>query len=233
MLRKITKSVVDGAVPGARDAFIWDAELKGFGLKVTPKGRRVYLVQYRLPDGTTRRYTIGVHGSPWTPSQARAEALRILGLAQTGIDPAAEKRKAKTDISVSDLCERYKAEGGRTKKASTRIIESRIIELHIKPLLGRKQVRALTKADIDRFMRDVAEGKTAHDQKTGIRGRSIVTGGKSAANRTLGLLSPMLEFAVDEGLRSDNPARGVKKFREGRPARFLSDQELTCTGARL
>jgi len=65
---KINKSMIDGAKPGERDAFIWDSDLPGFGLKVTPAGGRVYIYQYRIaaPGETARttakRYTIGKHG---------------------------------------------------------------------------------------------------------------------------------------------------------------------------
>ena len=76
----ISKRSVDAAKPDARDSYLWDDELSGFGLKVTPAGRKVYLVQYRLGGrrGRVRRVTIGVHGRI-TPEQARTEAA-MLGL---------------------------------------------------------------------------------------------------------------------------------------------------------
>ena len=70
--------------------------LAAIGLKVTPAGRKVYLVQYRLGGrkGRTRRVTIGRHGE-LTPTAARAEAKRLLGEIAAGRDPAAERDKAK------------------------------------------------------------------------------------------------------------------------------------------
>jgi hypothetical protein len=79
MQARVTKRVVDAAAPTGRDQFVWDTDVKGFGLKVTPVGRKVYLLQTRV-GGRLRRYTIGTHGSPWTPDAARSEALRLLGL---------------------------------------------------------------------------------------------------------------------------------------------------------
>lgn len=233
MNRKITKRTVDEAKPSQKDQFIWDSELKGFGLKVTPKGRKVYIVQYRPPNGRTRRYTLGKHGSPWTPVNARTEATRLFGLIAAGEDPAEAKQTAREDVSVAELCDLYVQQGGRTKKVSTRNTERMLIARHIKPLVGKRFLLSLRRADIDKMMKDIADGKTASDQKTRLRGRSIVRGGKSAANRTLGLLSPMLEFAVEQGLRADNPARGVKKYKEGRPARFLSNEEIARLGDAL
>ena len=76
---RITKRVVDAAQPGSKDIYVWDDELSGFGLKVTPRGRKVYLIQYRLGGrkGRTRRVTIGQHGE-LTPATARAEGKRLL-----------------------------------------------------------------------------------------------------------------------------------------------------------
>ena len=61
---KISKRIVDAALPGPVDAYVWDEKMKGFGLKVTPAGKKVYLVQYRRGGrkGRTRRVTIGEHG---------------------------------------------------------------------------------------------------------------------------------------------------------------------------
>jgi hypothetical protein len=90
----ITKRTVDAATPSAKDAFLWDSELRGFGLKVTPAGGRIYVVQYRAGHGRgspTKRITIGKHGSLWTPTTARKEALRLLGMVAGGADPAGER----------------------------------------------------------------------------------------------------------------------------------------------
>jgi hypothetical protein len=54
---------VDAQRPGTRDGFVWDAGLVGFGLKITPAGSRIYIVQYRH-GSRIQRYTIGKHGSP-------------------------------------------------------------------------------------------------------------------------------------------------------------------------
>ncbi|HEX6102242.1 MAG TPA: Arm DNA-binding domain-containing protein [Alphaproteobacteria bacterium] len=76
---------------GDRDQYIWDFELPGFGVKVTPAGSRVYLVQYRIGGrkGRTRRVTIGRHGSI-TAEAARETAVRIKETINSGRDPAAE-----------------------------------------------------------------------------------------------------------------------------------------------
>ena len=74
---KLTKRAVEAAKPGQRDSILWDTDLKGFGCKVTPKGRRVYFVYYRTRDGQQRRPTIGAHGAT-TCEQARETARQWL-----------------------------------------------------------------------------------------------------------------------------------------------------------
>jgi integrase len=82
-------------------------------------------------------------------------------------------------------------------------------------------------------MADIAAGKTATDEKTGPRGRARVRGGQGTANRTTALLSSMLAFAVARGFRPDNPARGIKKYRQRDHDRFLSPEELKTLGEAL
>src|SRR5260370_41039843 len=72
---KITKRTVDAAQASDRVIWIWDSEGRGFGLKDTLGGQKIYVVQYRTRGRETpmRRYTTGKHGSPWTPATARQE----------------------------------------------------------------------------------------------------------------------------------------------------------------
>ena len=70
---KITKRVVDAAVPEGERYILWDDEIKGFGLLVMPSGIKSYFYQYRTAEGRQRRATIGKHGE-WTPTKAREKA---------------------------------------------------------------------------------------------------------------------------------------------------------------
>ena len=65
-MAKLTKRTVDAAKPGE---VIWDDELACFGLRVSEKGGRAYVVKYRA-KGRQRWLTIGRHG-PVTPEAAR------------------------------------------------------------------------------------------------------------------------------------------------------------------
>ncbi len=233
---KLTKSTVDKADPRVDDYFIWDSELKGFGLKVAKGGRKSYVCKYRAGNGRTaptRRMTIGAHGSPWTVDQARAEARKLLGRVANGEDPAKEKQEEKKQVTVAELCKQYLEVGTGTKKASTLATDEGRIARHIIPLLGKKMVRDLTRADIKRFLQDVASGKTSADIKTKLRGRAIVRGGKGTASRTVGLLGGIFSYAFDCGLIDVNPVRGVKHFADRKGNRYLSQEELVALGQAL
>ena len=79
MRDKIIKRTVEAIEPSPRDTFLWDAEIPGFGCKVTPKGARIYILQYSRCD-RDHRVTIGRHGVEFTAEQARNEARRLRGL---------------------------------------------------------------------------------------------------------------------------------------------------------
>ena len=232
---RITKRTVDALEKTGSEYFAWDADLIGFGVRVRESGAKTYVVKYRAGVGRnapTRRLTIGSVGK-LTSEEARRLAKAKLGEAATGGDPAGDRAKERADLTVSALADLYLEEGCETKKASTVLNDRSRIARHIKPLLGTKRVDAVTTADVERAMRDVANGKTAADEKTGKHGRAIVTGGKGAAGQVVALLSSMFAFAVARKIRTDNPAFGVKKYRTGKGERFLTSEELERLGAAI
>lgn len=229
MVGRLSKKRVEGTAPSSRDVRIWDGELPGFGCKITPQGRRIYILRYRAGD-RQRWYTIGPHGAPWTPETARREALRLLGLIAQGADPAAGRQANRKAVTVRALCDLYLAEGCATKKASTLATDRGRIARHIVPLLGARRAADVTRADIERFLQEVAAGRTKTDVRTGIRGRAIVEGGRGTASRTVGLLGGIFSFAVARGIRADNPIHGVRRFADRKRDRFLTAGELARLG---
>ncbi len=232
MHAKITLRMISSLITSDRDRFIWDTEIAGFGIKHTRVGSVIYIVQSRL-SGKLRRYTIGRHGAPWTPDKARREAISFLGRIANGEDPGEARRKRRRAPTVAQICDLYLKEGCELKKPST--IESDIgrIRRHIDPLLGSRRMEDIKRRHIEKFLLDVANGKTAVDIKTGLRGRSIVTGGKGTATRTLGLLGAIFQFALNRGVIEVNPVRGVKRFPDNKCTRFLSSKELANLGKAL
>src|SRR5215470_897455 len=111
---KFTKSAIDALPTTNKDVVYWDTGCPGFGLKVTPRGRRVFIVLYRTAGAGSRlrKYTIGPYGR-MTLHQARVLAQKIFTARLEGRDPAAEKQEAKRKIvadRVEDLLEAFIAQ---------------------------------------------------------------------------------------------------------------------------
>jgi integrase len=231
---RITKRTVDALKTTGREFVRWDGELTGFGVRVRASGSRSFVAVYRTGgrDTPLRRVTIGAVGKI-EADKAREEARKIIRQAELGHDRAAEKAKARAEMTFDKVCDLYVAEGCETKKPSTLTTDRGRIERHIKPLLGKKRVGEITRTDVEKFMRDVAAGKTAADEKTKPRGRAIVEGGKGTATRTVGLLGGIMSFAVARQLRSTNPVRGVKRYADRKRETFLSPAELSKIGVAL
>jgi integrase len=215
-VKRITKRVVDSTAPAANDRFLWDGELPGFGLKVTPRGAKTYVFQY-TKGRRKRRYTIGSHGAPWTPDEARKEALRQKGRVAAGYDPADERARAREVPVFSDFAKRYMEDYAKLKKKPSSLYENeRILEKLLKPRFGTQQLGHITRPDIARFHLD--------NRATPFQ-----------ANRAIALLSNMMNIAEKWGLRPDgsNPCRHIEKFPERRRQRFLSEAEWNQLGIAL
>jgi integrase len=239
MRGKVTKRAVDALEPSANgESVLWDQEVRGFGVRARTGGAKTYILHYRAGTGRgarLRKFTIGKHGSPWTPDMARIEAKRLLGQIASGEDPAERRDAGRKSLSVSELCDLYLAEGASHKKPSTLKADRGRIVHHIKPLLGRVLVNKIARGDIERMLIDVKGGKTAEPTpKEGERRPgSITTGGSGVAAQCVALLGTLLAFAVARGLRSDNPAHGVKKPPVRKMERFLSEEEIGRLAAAL
>lgn len=217
MPEKITKRLVDATKPGAKDVFVWDAEVKGFGLKVTPAGGKVYILQYRVEGGRTtapKRYTIGKHGSPWTADGARDEAIRLLGLVKAGTDPQAQKTdaraaasvKADTFATVADLfIERYAKPNTRSWEETKRLLDK-----HAVPVWGERPVKEITRRDVNRLLDGIVDD-----------------GKRVLANRVLAAVRKLFAWAASKDYVLGSPCAGVEPPAEEQSRdRVLTDGEL-------
>jgi integrase len=240
-MAKLTKRTVDAARSSGPDYFVWDGELPGFGLRAKATGAKSFIVQYRNANGRSRRLTIGRYGI-LTVEEARKAARIALADVSKGSDPVESRKLERGAVTIETLCREYidKAKRGliltrrgEPKRAITLYTDQGRIDHHIIPLIGSRTVKDLTAVDVRRFMHGVMSGKTATDVKTKARGRAIVTGGKGAASRAMGLLGGILSFAVSEGYRADNPARGIVKPKDGSREWRLDDAGYRELGKRL
>ncbi len=211
---KLTKRVIDQLQSMEKDQFYWDTGITGLALKVTPKGKKIFLVQYR-PGGRgtpTRKLTIGPYGDV-TFHKAQTEAKRILGLRAEGRDPAFEKQQAKhravsnkfADIA-NDFLTKH-ASQNRTVNETTRIIKRDVL-----PKWGKRSIHEIGKRDVNALLDAV-----------------VARGSHVMANRLLAALRKLFNWCVSRGTITASPCEGIAApHREKSRDRVLSDDELVA-----
>ncbi len=208
---KLTKTTVDTEQPGNDQRFVWDTELRGFGLKVFPTGVKSFVFQYRTPEGRSRRCTIGKYSDSLTADQARKLAKEMAFEVHAGRDPMGEKQARRDALTVNELLDLYvKSEKFADNAASTQAIDRGRIDRHLRPLLGNQFADKLTDDDVKKAHRAITEGKTACRTKTIARGLAKVTGGEGTANKAVILLSAAYSWAMNSGHTKGNPAAKMK-----------------------
>jgi integrase len=230
MPTKITKRAVDTATPKDTDFIIWDAEVKGFGLKITASkekvgangmpvktgGKKVYILQYRMGGrGTpTKRYTIADHGT-FTPDEARKEAERLKVLVRSGKDPAHEKReiqnahrldsagKNSVEAVGREFIDRHLSQrrsGGDT---------ARILEREVFSAWGKRPLGEIVRSDVLSLLDRIAD-----------------RGAPYARNRAAATIRKFFNWAISRSYIATNPAAGVEMLDEEERDRVLSDEEI-------
>ena len=210
---RLTARTVAAAKPGT---MLWDAELRGFGVRASRTGTRTFVLKYR--SGTRQRwFTIGAFGSPWTADRARDRAKVLLGVIVAGADPATDRDAARQVPTVAELAHRFLAEHVEVKaKPRTTFEYRRVLERFIVPELGRMRVTDIAVADISRL-------------------HHALRATPRQANITINVARKMFRLAETWGLREigSNPCVHVERYRETRRERFLSEQEIARLGEAL
>lgn len=207
---KLTKSAVDSARPGTTDYELRDTIVPGFLCKITPAGRKVFMLSYRTPKGERRKPSLGTYGQI-TVDQGRKLAQDFLASVRSGADPSQERQAARSAPTVKDLADRFMVEHSEARNKPSTVRGNRItLKVHVLPALGKIKV-----ADVKRS--DVAD----------LVGR--LRGTPTAANHCLSLLRKMFNLAELWGLRPDgtNPCRHIKKYTGSKRTRLITDEELT------
>lgn len=196
---KISKRSVDAApVPARTDAYYWDTDREGpqgFGLRVTPKGVRSYVFQYRLKGRPARRLTIGKHGA-LTPDEARGIAKGHARNVAEGRDPVEDarnkERKAK-DLAFPDFLDHFAEQCLKVEWVDSWKEAKRTLERHALPHLKRKGLPEITPDDIAAVIDP-------------LRTR------KPLARKVWAVLSRLFTFAIEERKlsRADNPMDAVR-----------------------
>jgi integrase len=215
---RLTKSTVKALpVPSDQLAVYWDKELSGFGVRVSPEGRKTYFLQCRTRVGRSVKLTLG-RADRITGEQARDAAGKHLAAIELGRDPAAElkaarkaERERREAPTIDLLWERFQAGYLAGKRPKTQSAYESWYRLHIKPRIGRTKVADLTDQRVERLHEEISAAT-----------------GPSTANRAHAVLSSMLTYAVKPlRLVTVNVAKGaVVRHKEHHRERTLSDAEL-------
>ena len=227
---RLSKSTVE-RVPrpeaGGRSV-LWDTELKGFGVRVTPAGVRTYILRYRTGgrDTPLRTHTIGRHGSPWTAEQARRRAIELLGQVRLGVDHAAERAAQRETVGrdaarredrmFDKLADRwFRQHVQRGGLRSEKDIEG-VLNRDLKPALAGRTVDDLTKEMVAEMLETIGE-------------RSA-----DAANKAFKWLRQMYNWFVEKGVVATSPLDKMKMpFPEGKRTRTLTLSEVVLVWVAL
>ncbi|MEM1150235.1 MAG: site-specific integrase [Pseudomonadota bacterium] len=200
---KITKGL---PAPSKGNRVYYDDVLKGFGVRVTARGKKAFVLNYRA-KGRERRLTIGGYPA-WTVVAARKKAEELRREVDFGNDPLEAREAELKAPTVRDLFERYVREHLPTKADQSKVDDLSMWTKRILPGLGRKKVADVTFTDCDALHRAVS--KTAPVQ----------------ANRMVSLLRKAFNLANRWGWMATNPAVGIRFNPEVKRERYLSKAEI-------
>ena len=213
MTQRLTQAFVDAQAANGGDRIVFDSQVPGLGLRITPAGTRIFIAQARV-GGRKRRVTLGF-ASDMALARARTEALHTLAAMRGGNDPVIERRArlsaaAAKGTTIAALAEKWMADFVRPKlKPRTAFDYQQLLTKHILPALGHLTVANVSHEDVERLHVDM--GRTPR-----------------RANYTIATVRTLLNFAIKHDLRpaASNPARGIKMYREKARERFLSEIEI-------
>jgi integrase len=232
----INTTLVKNTREGDREIWISDTKIRGFGLRVRPGRDKAYVFRYQA-EGKRRLKVLGAC-NVITAAQARKKALKLAGQVADDLDPVKEQKAQEAMVTLADFCDAYLIDAyagkvtyrKRPKKASTLAVDKGRIERHIKPIIGDIKLPDITGKEVARLYEAVLTGETAKEVKTGPRGKAVVTGGPTAANRVIGLLGGILSYARKKHLIDANPVHGFEKHADNERERVLTPKELEAVG---
>jgi integrase len=210
---RLIKSIIDALPTPEKEIVYWDEALPGFGLKITPKGRKVFIVLYRAGGSSgsrLRKYTIGPYGRI-TLHNARLQAQKVLAARLDGRDPAMEKREARRRITVDTVAEivAFYAKQHLSKRRSGPVM-TQILQRELVERWGSRSVHEVSKRDIIDLITAVVD-----------------RGAPMGANHTLRVTRAFFNWCLGRAILERSPCDGVKaptiaKTRD----RVLTDKEL-------
>ncbi len=211
----LTPRLAREAKSNGKDTILFDKALSGFGLRIHPSGRKVWIVQARI-EGRSRRIVIARHGE-MDLAQARRRARDMLARIRAGDNPADEIRKEKQTPTLREFADEYLRRCEPHWKPSGRRTMRIYLKARILPAFGRIPLDAIGPEDVAAWFDAASRDKPG------------------AANRAFEILRAMMNRAEEWGLRErgTNPCLGIAKNPRNNVARFLDADELARLGRAL
>ena len=212
--------------PGAKDRLTFDTECRGLGVRTTAGGSRVFVVQWTdAATGRKQREPLGAWGVI-TLTQARAAARARLGRVAQGINPLAERAKARADD------QRQRAAAAAAKEEARFTLDT-LISNWAKLHLAGKRPRYATEAE--RALRLAFAGQLAgpasvltHATVTAVLDKLASDGKAPIAGRTMTYGRACYGWAVKRRRLALNRFAGLPTIQGANPSRdrVLTDAEV-------
>lgn len=148
--KKLTKTAIDALSATEKEAWLWDTELPGFGVRCTTAGRKTYVARYRTKEGTQRKQVLG-RTCDMPPDKARDLARKVFTQVAEGADPMAARKAEKPDSTktVEAMFKAYVAHMRSKGQVSATEVERCLLIAanNAADFLGRDKPAAAIKAD--------------------------------------------------------------------------------------
>jgi len=214
--RTLTARRIDDLQPHlGKQYIVWDAQLIGFGVRVSPGGTKTFLFVYRTVGGRQRWKTLGRVGSI-SLEQARKLAQVDAGVVASRQDPLQQTDAARGAFTLEKVAALWMTDHVRARrKPRTAASYQQALDTHILPLLGRVPLADVSQADAIRL----------HEA---LRHTPV------QANRVVRTLSSLLTWSMRGNGRyrplGPNPCFGIELYPETARTRYLTDAEYARIG---
>ena len=211
----LTKKIVDAAryegdASRKERCVVWDDDPHGFGVRISPAGKKTWILLYRVPNSSKQRLIKLADYPTVSLAEARKLATNEMSKIFGGADPAEERRTQRRDLlTVNDLCDIYLEEYAKRRKKTWKEDDYRIKRV-LKPKWGKKKVSSIARSDVSKLHAEYGEISPYE------------------ANRVMNLVSTIFRFAIQNGYVPDsavNPAANISKFREKPRKRWLENDD--------
>jgi len=225
---RLTEKLVKGAEPRAKDYYLFDEEVRGFGLVVYRSGGLAFVLMYRAAK-RKRLYTIG-RWPEWSVVAARERARLLRREVSAGQDPQTERVAQRDAPGIADLVDRYQREHLPRLSERNAADQRSMLEKLVLPEWRHRMVEDITPADVEELLGKIARGRPRPSKAEAKTRRKPLQEAPQAtpirANRCGEVLRKMFNLAVKWRLRTDNPAQGFYRRLEVERERFLALDEI-------